>query len=395
MSVSQAVAPNGQLRMSELISAMSYALDLGENRRAGHAARTCVLAMSMADQLGLSQEDRSALYYASLLKDAGIAGHAMLPGRGARGAAVAARLPVPAGTPLAIASADARFDGGGVDGAARGERIPLLGRIIRVSEQLELALSAGDTPAALTHIRARAGGELDPRVVDAAEAAIRGGVWQNILDGNVRRMVTRLEPVDRVVVADERQLDSVAEGFARVIDAYSPGTARHSRRVAEYAVAIGAALGGTDRQLRQLRRAGLLHDIGKLGIPRSILEKAGKLTDSEFAEVRLHTAYTRAILWRVGAFREIAELAASHHERMDGKGYHRGLTEEQLSPLARALATADQYEALTSSRPYRPAMSDADAMAIIDKEAGRNLCPQAVRALRCVVAANEVAAPAA
>ena len=141
----------------------------------------------------------------------------------------------------------------------------------------------------------------------------------------------------------------------------------------------------SDEELRDLRRAGLLHDIGKLAVSSRILDKPGRLEPDEMAAIREHPRYTQQILERVACLRGIVETAASHHERLDGGGYHRGLTGVALSRPARILAVADIYEALTADRPYREAMPREKALAIVREQRGTGLCPVAVDALEAAV----------
>jgi HD-GYP domain-containing protein (c-di-GMP phosphodiesterase class II) len=155
--------------------------------------------------------------------------------------------------------------------------------------------------------------------------------------------------------------------------------------VATYAQAIGAAMGMDATQQRDLRRAGMLHDIGKLAISSRILDKPGRLTEAEFAAMREHTRYTLQILERVRCFRHLAGIAASHHERLDGSGYHRGLGAFDLSRPARILAVADVFDALTADRPYRAAMPLDQALSIVREDAGSALCPAAVAGLEAAL----------
>ncbi len=225
----------------------------------------------------------------------------------------------------------------------------------------------------------RRGRWFDPALVDAMlgfrdDAAF----WGPLEDARAVPPVARWEPRDRMLHADEAQLDNVAEAFGRVIDAKSPFTARHSAGVAAYAVAIAETMGmGADAQ-RDLRRAGLLHDIGKLAVSSRILDKPGKLTDEEFTAMKAHPAFTLRILERVACFRPLASMAAAHHERLDGSGYHLGLAAFDLSRSARILAVADVFEALTADRPYREAMPIEKALGIVRGMSGTALCPAAV-----------------
>jgi HD-GYP domain-containing protein (c-di-GMP phosphodiesterase class II) len=146
-------------------------------------------------------------------------------------------------------------------------------------------------------------------------------------------------------------------------------------------VAIGDHLGLDPEALRTLRRAGLLHDVGKLGLSNAILDKPGRLTAAEFAQVRMHPHYSQRILSGTAAFADIVEPAASHHERLDGKGYHRGLGGRDLSLLTRCLTVADVFEALIADRPYRGPMEVPGAMSILRADAGTVFDPVCVSAL--------------
>jgi HD-GYP domain-containing protein (c-di-GMP phosphodiesterase class II) len=236
--------------------------------------------------------------------------------------------------------------------------------------------------AALAVAMERRGRWFDPALVDGFKSfAEDDDFWALVLGRSPERHLTALEPEDQILVADEGRLDDIARAFARVIDAKSPFTYLHSERVAELAVTIGRRLHFDEVKLRDLRRAGLLHDIGKLGVSTLILDKPDRLTERERAEIRVHPAYTQRILERVAAFSGIVEIASAHHERLDGKGYHLGLPAERLSPMSRALAVADVYEAITADRPYRRGMPRNEALAILRGQAGTALCAESVEAL--------------
>jgi putative nucleotidyltransferase with HDIG domain len=201
-------------------------------------------------------------------------------------------------------------------------------------------------------------------------------------------VVAGLEPPDRVLLADPGRLDLVAEAFASVIDAKSPYTARHSAGVAEIAVALAKALelGREDRAT--LRRAALLHDIGKLGVSNRILDKPGPLTEAELEVVRRHPRWSREILTRVTAFQELARIAGSHHERLDGSGYPSALTAAELDLPTRILAVADVAEALGAERPYRQALNADEVIRTIRGESGRTLHADACEALEDILPAR-------
>lgn len=209
--------------------------------------------------------------------------------------------------------------------------------------------------------------------------------WEKLQSENLIADICAYEPPDRILHADQDKLDQIAEAFARVIDAKSPYTSRHSARVAKIALLMAAELDLPSEQRRDLSRAALLHDIGKLAISNTILDKPAKLTDAEWAQMRSHTEYTYRILERVRVFRELAEVASAHHERLDGTGYHRGLPSSEMSQQARLLAVADRYEALTAPRPYRKALLAAEALDLLQGEVGLGIDAVAFQALRTVV----------
>ena len=189
-----------------------------------------------------------------------------------------------------------------------------------------------------------------------------------------------------MLVADDERLDRITEAFAQVIDAKSPYTFNHSSGVADYATRVAAELGHGPDALRALRRMGLLHDIGKLGVSSRILDKPSKLTDEEFAQVRRHPVHTSEILLRVPAFAPLAADAAAHHERIDGRGYPDGLAGDAVTENARILAVADVFEALTATRPYRGPLPADEALAIMRRDVGTAFCPRAFGALESALA---------
>jgi putative nucleotidyltransferase with HDIG domain len=193
--------------------------------------------------------------------------------------------------------------------------------------------------------------------------------------------VAREDPGTLDLPGDDSGLDLIAEGFARVIDAKTPYTARHSEGVARIAVGVATELGFDPYELSDLRRAALLHDVGKLGVSNRILDKPGKLDEEEWKAVRRHPEYTLRILERVPVFASLAELAANHHERMDGRGYHRGLRAGELPLAHRVLVVADVFEALTATRPYRDGMPVEKALAIVHGDVGTAFCREAASGL--------------
>jgi HD-GYP domain-containing protein (c-di-GMP phosphodiesterase class II) len=324
------------------------------------------------------------------IKGEGEVTRALMQARCDRGADIAYLLGFEAPTAEAIRALDEHWDGRGQPLGLRGEEIPLLGRILCLAQTVEIFHAAGGVDTAWTMARRRSGGWFEPDLVDAL-GAIRGdgAFWRSLSEADV----SAWEPAERVLEADEGRLDAIAYAFAGVIDAKSPWTYRHSDRTCMLVLGLAAALGAEDDQLSDLRRAALLHDIGKLAVSNRILDKPGRLTAAEFAQIREHPVVTRRVLERVPGFAPLAPVAAAHHERLDGSGYPRGLTADELTMPMRMLAVADVYEALTSERPYRAAMRSEQALAIIRVEAPHALDQEAAAALASL--AHDPGAPGA
>jgi HD-GYP domain-containing protein (c-di-GMP phosphodiesterase class II) len=177
-------------------------------------------------------------------------------------------------------------------------------------------------------------------------------------------------PAELEIATDDGRLDRIADAFALIIDAKSPFTFDHSRRVATYALAINSRLGEAGVNAIRLRRAALLHNLGKLSVPNRVLDKPGKLDAEEWVLIRQHPAYTLSILERVPALAEFAVDSANHHEWIDGQGYCRALTGDALSTTARILAVANVVGALSAGRPYRAGMPPERVRAVLDSESG-------------------------
>jgi putative nucleotidyltransferase with HDIG domain len=182
------------------------------------------------------------------------------------------------------------------------------------------------------------------------------------------------------------------KALARAVDAKSPWTAGHSERVTRMALQIGKALNLDAKALDNLHRAALLHDIGKLGVPATVLDKHGKLSDEEFRMVKSHSTQGARILEPINAYAEIIPIVLQHHERFDGKGYPDGLSGEEIHLGARILAVADVFDALKSDRPYRDGWPIERVHEVILKEAGRQFDPMVVEAFFTIMAAKDVKA---
>jgi putative nucleotidyltransferase with HDIG domain len=431
---------HGTVRLADVIGALTYALDLTEGQRPGHTLRSTLIAMRLGQAAQLGRESLGALYYAALLKDSGCSSNAarmaalfgspdqllkrdmrlvdwhdrwqlamrtarscgmggnpfarirhflavartpsltreIIQTRCERGAQIALVLGFPLETSDAILHVDEHWCGLGHPVGLAGDEIPLSSRIILLAQTVEAFFTEEGIDTALAMIRARRGTWFDPALVDEV-LSWRGdhSWWRSLaVTADLNAAVAALEPGSTPLLATEEVLDRIAHAFAAVIDAKTPFTARHSSNVARYSVAIAEATGAGDALRRDILRAGLLHDIGKLGVSNRVLDKPSRLDAQEFAEIRKHPLWTLEILRHVSAFRHVADDAARHHERLDGAGYPWKFTAPELSVVSRILSVADVYEALTADRPYRAGMSADAALDIMRGDRSTAFDPQ-------------------
>lgn len=294
-----------------------------------------------------------------------------------RGAGIARGIGLSEGAANAIQCLNEHWNGLGQPQGLRREQIPLLSRIMNMA-QLALAdvfysrHGNADVAGAIEVVRRRKGRLFDPDVVNAfCSVASRPSLWVDVAQAATR--VTALEPREDILPADEATLDNICLAFSDVVDAKSPFTYRHSTGVAAAAVAIAEALSLSKPEITTIRRAALLHDIGKLSVPNTILDKPDKLTNEEWAVVRKHRYYSHEILRRIPGFSGLSEIAASHHEKLDGSDYFRNMSAANLSLPARILVIADIYDALSANRPYRDTLPLEAVLGIIKKEVPRAL----------------------
>jgi len=438
------MAGSHEIALSELIGALSGALDVAEGEPPGHAARSCLIGMRIAEALDLDADSRSDLFYALLLKDAGCSANAahmaalfgaddqvakrtsklvnwarpfdafvwslktvapegsmaerttrlrairnegqvtrsLMRARCHRGAEIALKLGFTEATAEAIRALDEHWDGNGQPRRLHGAEIPLAARILCLAQTIEVFHSAGGTRAAYRVAGKRSGEWFDPTLVEALGSFRFDSVfWASLKEPDV----SAVEPPDRVLTVDEPRLDQIAEGFADVVDAKSPWTHEHCDRVCAIAIGMAESMDFDELSLRQLRRAALLHDLGKLSISNRILDKPGPLTDDERVRFREHPLLAEQILGRVTGFAELAAVASAHHERLDGSGYPRGLAADALTMPMRVLAVADVYEALISDRPYRAAYPWHEALELMRPDVPERLDPRAFAALEALL----------
>ena len=444
-------AAGGAARVADLTIALSLAADLGTGMPLEHALRTCWLSVRAAEELGFDAGDRSAVYHTALLRFIGCtsdasetavlvggddlgfnasmapmfnaepgalnryflrhlaeglplhrrvgriaaalrdpkAGENSLRGHCEVAERLGARLGMDGTVGASLAHAYERWDGKGLPDGLAGDEIPAPTRVATVARDVELWTRLADWQTAVDIVRRRRGRAYDPAVVDVLVA--HGQRWLDGIGDDPCAAVLAHEP-EPVVVIDDAGLEEALTAIADFADIKSTWTRGHSRGVARLVAGAARAAGLDGDRQRLLRSAALVHDVGRVGVANGIWDTPGPLTSAQFERVRLHPYLTERILDRCGFLASLATVASSHHERIDGSGYHRRATNEQLADGSQLLAVADAYHAMTEARPHRPAHSEEDAAEELRRETdGGRYDPAAVEAV--LAAAGHAAAP--
>jgi HD-GYP domain-containing protein (c-di-GMP phosphodiesterase class II) len=406
----------------ELVAALSLGIDLGFGQPMEHVLRQCLIALRLAERIGLDEDERAVVYYTALLVNVGchtdaheqakwfgddiklksgkydhelrsargalssmkllgsgypplqrfrlgvefaVSGHRELDGMIEHHAAMARALGEELGLPEAVlqglGAAYEQWDGHGWPGELSGDDVPLASRLASLAEFIEVANRVGGVEAAKGIAAIRRGRQFDPTLSELIQSdgdmILAGldsvGTWQAVIDA---------EPALAIVLADER-FDAALVAIANFVDLKSPYTLGHASAVADLAAEAGAALGLSEDEIRTLRRAGVVHDLGRLGVSNAIWDKPEPLGAGEWERVRMHPYLTDRMLHQSQALAPLGAIAVQHRERLDGSGYPRGLSGAAISRPARILGPADAYQAMREPRPYRPARSAQEAAA--------------------------------
>jgi len=428
-----------ELRLAEVVAALSLGIDLGFGQPMEHVLRQCLIALRLAERVGLDEEERATVYYTALLINVGCHTDAHeqakwfgddialksakydRPLRGLRTAAAGLRT-LGSGHPLvqrfrigiefavsghrdlakmidhhaelarslaeelslseavleAVGSAYEQWDGKGWPGKLRGEAVPVASRISQLAEFIEVAHRVGGVDEAKTLAKKRRGGQFDPRLADVIMS--QGETILADLDqAQTWDAVIEAEPSLAVILSGDR-IDAALEAVANFIDLKSPYFLGHTRAVADLASAAAAELGLTAEDISLIRRAGLVQGFGRLGVSNSIWDKRGPLGPGEWERVRMHPYLTERMLQQSSALSALGAIAVQLRERLDGSGYPRAVGGGTISRPARVLAAADAYQAMREPRPHRSARTPEQAAAELRAEvtAGR-LDDEAVR----------------
>jgi len=415
------------LRLAELLAAFSLATDLGMGQPMEHVLRSWLIAGRLGERLGLGAEARVSLYYVMVLAWVGcVADTAEVAAwfgddiafRGDSYRVDFAGLPLMgfavshagAGTPLLhrlrlaaslvvtggraverglmshclattqmagrlglppevcdpLGQVFTRWDAKGVPDGVGGEQIARPVRLFHLADTVEVFHRAGGVDAAIEMARARRGKHFDPEVVDLFCGAAADVLADMDVVPECGTLIEAEPGLCRYLTEDE--LDSALEAVADFTDVRSPSRAGHSRGVAHLAATAAGLCGLPGREIVTLRRAALVHDVGMHGVPASILDKPGPLTGAEAERMRLHSYWTERVLARPPALARIGAVASLASERLDGSGYHRGLSGPAIPATGRILAAADACHAMTEPRPHRPALSPRQAAGELRRE---------------------------
>lgn len=417
------------IRLAGVIAAISLATDLGVGQPMEHALRACLLSTRLAESLGLPEQQRAETYYVALLQRIGctadafeltawfdddLAAHArtftldfgrpadvlldllrsagsarpplqrlrtvtgaLIAGPDAIGAFFRAscdaarqlgqRLGLDSAIWLAIGQAFERWDGRGWPDRVRGDSIALSMRIARLAADAEVFQRLGGIDMALGITDRRAGSTYDPDVQSHFRRKARE-LFRTLEDGSLWDGVLEAEPAPHRYL-DDHGFERLLRAVADFVDLKSPYFTGHSAGVADLAAAAAGVIGLPETDVLLLRRAGMVHDLGRVGVANAIWDKPGPLSVGEWERVRLHPYWTERILARTPVLSRLGGIAGLHHERLDGSGYHRGVTSATLALPGRILAAADAYHAMREHRPHRPALSREMAAGVLRTEA--------------------------
>lgn len=382
----------------ELVAALATVLDMEDEYKLYHAWRVALIARELARHLLPAEE--ALVFYGGLLHDLGGIGlpdhlvHQVLrPGaeqdpeireHPRRGAAMVRVMPA-LGERVArmVEEHHERWDGSGYPRGLKGQEISPGALLINIADVFDLQLRAapGATWEKVRRSMAPLAGRAYPgEVWQGFDRLMSGTLWDNLvaeaaLERAIEAAMQELPPVE---FSPDQTLKAAIALFAQIIDAKHGYTGGHSQRVAVYAVKLAQCLGLEEAEREKVEVAGLLHDFGKVAVPRPVLDKAGPLSQEEWQVVKRHPGRTIALLSQISGLKEVAELAGLHHERYDGRGYPYGLRDGEIPLAARIIAVADAYDAMTSPRPYQLTRTPAQALEMLQKGAGTQFDPEVV-----------------
>ncbi|MDF2882082.1 MAG: hypothetical protein K0R54_2639 [Clostridiaceae bacterium] len=404
----------------QLISAFSMSIDFAETgffyddnylnafksmkKRNGkftnHSKRTAYVAANLSKKISTDSEFTKKVFFATSLHDIGASfyideAHSdkiAIYKHSVKGSILIKKFPfMDEEVSQAIKYHHENYNGTGYF-ALKGDKIPILAQIIRIADAFDVLYDEDETNFAqrqniINWMNKKRNVIFNPNLVDIfMDIQSKDKFWLDVENiGLNPKISTNLIPEVSLHVSWEK-LRNIASVFADIIDSKSPFTYTHSSGLAKLINKVSNYLNYDEERRTKLEVAALLHDIGKLRIPNSILNKPGKLTDEEFTVIRSHTYYTRYILSQVDGLNEITDWAANHHEKLNGSGYPLGISKKSLSKEEKLMGVCDMYQALTEDRPYRPGMTSTKAFSILDDSVNRGeICGESVNVLKKIM----------
>jgi len=379
------VNQNLKIQLSQLLNSLCFALDIAENRYFNHSRRTAYIAYNIAKEMGLNKDDVANTYFASLIHDIGMAGHlarytimdihkymTLKKEHCHYGYEILASLPIDKNIKDYVLYHHEQWDGLGPYGF-KGDEIPLVSQIIHIADFFEIYYlrkleATGDDQnlntidSAKIWISKYANNLFKKDLCDTFISLLdKEKFWFDLNFRNIEQVLELIEPVEDVYI-DMDDLYKISETFSKLIDYKSKFTYEHSQGISNIAHYFATFLGYDLLMVNKLTIAANLHDIGKMVVPLSILEKPGKLTQAEFQIIKSHPYYTKLILKQIEGIEDIAEWAGNHHEKLNGRGYPEKLNGSRISREDEIIAIADIYQALTEDRPYRKGLEPLTAI---------------------------------
>jgi HD-GYP domain-containing protein (c-di-GMP phosphodiesterase class II) len=415
-------SPLGQVRTAEVVATLCLATDLGVAFPFGHGLRATLITMRLCDVMNVDPEIAAQTYYSALLRHVGCTTNAEIGAHLFHGsiteslthrefgsplervAGFAGAIPDPdAGLPQRVSQLVVGFprlarlgrhhfvayceveemvaeelglppsihgvfplrtevwDGFSILRRAKGDEIPLALRITHVGADAAYQRLLGDEEHVVETIKSRGGGGLDPDIAEAFAAnaseilAEPESVWDEVL---------AVEPQPWLTL-EEEAIDRALSAIGAFADLVSPYLTGHSSGVGALAAEAGKRLGMSEAEVMTVRRAGYLHDVGKVAVHPRVWTKDGPLTADDWEQVRLHPYHTERVFAPSPYLGPLASIACNHHERLDGSGYHRGVGAAALPAPTRLLAAADAFRSKTEPRPYREALSPEKATEVL------------------------------
>lgn len=388
-----------EINLGDFVLSVSWAMDLASPKIFKHSARVAYIASRLCSQLGLDEKETNQVLFASLIHDSGISSSEMKLNALAfdlgsqaknhciEGYHLMKDSPVLSFTAPLILHHHLHWEslGGKPEGATREE---FLGNLIHLADRVEISINREkpilpQKDRLVERIASYSGTLFSPRLVEAFQGVAREeAFWLNIESGygaDIAAARARQVPLK----LSRPEIKELASIFAQIVDRKSPFTRQHSQGVAQLATRMAAHLGFSPEGQEEMEIAGLLHDLGKLSIPDSILEKPGPLTPQERMLMKQHTFYTYHLLDNIEAFDQIKDWASYHHETLQGTGYPFRLSAGNLSLESRIMGACDVYQALSEDRPYRRAMEKKQAFSILEEMCQEGaLDPEVVSALK-------------